>query len=106
MHSILGYKVTDLVLVPSKSESFGYSALESLYIGIFTILSNIPTLREIATGTTNYFFFENNKDLAMILKNNVDKLKNERKEISKEWLKKYDLDLFARRYIDVVNNGS
>ncbi len=99
-----GYKVTDLVLVPSKSESFGYSALESLYVGIFTILSNIPTLREIATGTTNYFFFENNKDLAMILKNNVDKLRNERKEISKEWLKKYDLDLFARRYIDVIND--
>ena len=101
-----GYKVTDLVLVPSKSESFGYSALESLYVGIFTILSNIPTLREIATGTTNYFFFENNKDLAMILKNNVDKLRNERKEISKEWLKKYDLDLFARRYIDVINDGN
>lgn len=100
-----GYKFTDLVLVPSKSESFGYSALESLYLGIPTILSNIPTLHEIAEGTTNYFFFENNKDLAMILKNNVDNLKNERKEISKEWLKKYDLDLFARRYIDVVNDG-
>ena len=100
-----GYKFTDLVLVPSKSESFGYSALESLYLRIPTILSNIPTLHEIAEGTTNYFFFENNKDLAMILKNNVDNLKNERKEISKEWLKKYDLDLFARRYIDVVNDG-
>lgn len=56
-----GYKFTDLVLVPSKSESFGYSALESLYLGIPTILSNIPTLHEIAEGTTNYFFFENNK---------------------------------------------
>lgn len=100
-----GYKVADLVLVPSKSESFGYSALESLYLGIPTILSNIPTFHEIAEGTPNHFFFENTKDLAKILKNNVDNLKNERKEISKEWLKRYDLDLFARRYIDVVSDG-
>lgn len=100
-----GYIVADLVLVPSKSESFGYSALESLYLGIPTILSNIPTFHEISLGTTNYFFFENNEDLAMILKNNIENFKNERKEISKEWLKKYDLDLFAQRYIDVVNDG-
>lgn len=99
-----GYKVTDLVLIPSKSESFGYSALESLYLGIPTILSNIPTLHEIAKKTTNYFFFENNKDLAMLLRNNVEDFKNERKKVSKEWLNKYDLDLFARRYIEVVND--
>lgn len=100
-----GYKVTDLVLIPSKSESFGYSALESLYLGIPTILSYIPTLHEIAIETTNYFFFENNKDLAVLLRNNVENFKNERKKVSKEWLKKYDLDLFARRYIEVVNDG-
>ena len=49
--------------------------------------------------------FENNKDLAVLLRNNVENFKNERKKVSKEWLKKYDLDLFARRYIEVVNDG-
>lgn len=101
-----GYKVTDIVLVPSKSESFGYSALESLYLGIPTILSNIPTLHEIANGTTNCFFFNNNSlDLANVLKNNVENFKNERKKISQEWLNRYDLYLFARRYRDAANDG-
>ena len=45
-----GYKVADIVMLPSKSESFGYSALEALSLGIVTILNNIPTYKEIVVN--------------------------------------------------------
>ena len=37
------YKIANICVLPSKSESFGYSALESLSLGIYTILNDIPT---------------------------------------------------------------
>ena len=37
------YKIAGICVLPSKSESFGYSALESLSLGIYTILNDIPT---------------------------------------------------------------
>ena len=51
------YQLTDVVVLPSQSESFGYSALESLSLGIPTILNDIPTFHEIADGHPSARFF-------------------------------------------------
>lgn len=37
------YSLANIVALPSKSESFGYAALESLALGLPTILNNLPT---------------------------------------------------------------
>ena len=99
------YKLTDLVALPSRSESFGYSALESLSLGIKTILTNIPTFNEIGKGNSCAYFFENNKyDLAIVL-NKLLKINNyERKNISHNWLNTYDINLFGERYIKIIEH--
>lgn len=98
------YKIGDITVLPSKSESFGYSALESLSLGIFTILNDIPTFNEI---------IENNK-FNYIYQNNVIQLKNKLSEVinndkykdrvipDKEWQERYSLEKFEKSYIDLI----
>lgn len=101
-----GYKICDVVLIPSKSESFGYSALESLYLGIPTLLSKIPSLQEISEGSSTGILFGNtNIELALSLKQIAINKTIKRKEVSEQWIKKYSLDLFAQRYVGIINEN-
>lgn len=101
-----GYKICDIVLIPSKSESFGYSALESLYLGIPTLLSKIPSLQEISEGSSTGILFGNtNIELALSLKQIAINKIIKRKEVSEQWIKKYSLDLFAQRYVGIINEN-
>lgn len=98
------YKIADICILPSKSESFGYSALESLSLGIFTILNDIPTFNEIAKDNSNNYIFKNNKDELKI--KTLEIIKNERyekKEIpSDEWQKQYNINTFAKSYLNII----
>ena len=98
------YKIADICILPSKSESFGYSALESLSLGIFTILNDIPTFNEIAEDNSNNYIFKNNKDELKI--KILEIIKNERyekKEIpSDEWQKQYNINTFAKSYLNII----
>lgn len=97
-----GYKSADIVMLPSRSESFGYSALESLSLGIVTVLNNIPTYKEIVEGAINYHLFDNSvESLTKILK---ELLTNDlyRIEQTKEWKNKYSIELFCTRYLDLI----
>lgn len=98
------YKIADICILPSKSESFGYSALESLSLGIFTILNDIPTFNEIAEDNSNNYIFKNNKDELKI--KILEVIKNERyekKEIpSDEWQKQYNINTFAKSYLNII----
>ncbi len=98
------YKIADICILPSKSESFGYSALESLSLGIFTILNDIPTFNEIAKDNSNNYIFKNNKDELKI--KILEIIKNERyekKEIpSDEWQKQYNINTFAKSYLNII----
>ena len=97
-----GYKIADIVLIPSKSESFGYSALESLSLGITTLLSKVPSLQEIAIGNSSGIIFGNNsQELANILKKIMSNGKFPRNLVTEQWLAKYDLFQFAERYVEV-----
>lgn len=98
------YKIADITVLPSKSESFGYSALESLSMGIFTILNNIPTFNEITNGNEFNYIFDNNcielkNKLSEVIKNELYK---KRKRPNKCWVDKYTLDKFEKSYIDLV----
>lgn len=98
------YRIADVCVLPSKSESFGYSALESLSLGIFTILNDIPTFNEIAEGNDNNYIFKNNeyelkKKLSYVI-NNYDKFK--RKLPNEQWQKQYSIERFENAYINVI----
>lgn len=97
-----GYKVADVVALPSQSESFGYSALESLSLGILTILNNIPTYSEIIRGAKNYYQFDNDVEtLHQVLVKVLDG-DFERCEQTKEWNDRYSIELFCNRYLSLV----
>ena len=96
-----GYKITDIVLLPSSSESFGYSAIESLSLGIKTLLTDIPTYREFSKNSNCAFIFGNNaedlKDILISLKEQ----KIGRRRISENWYSEYNLDRFCLRYLEL-----
>lgn len=97
------YNVADLVVLPSQSESFGYSALEALSLGIFTILNNIPTYKEVSCDSINYYIFDNTVDslyriLLIVLSANLKRV-----EQPKNWKNKYDIKLFGQRYLNLIS---
>lgn len=98
------YKIADITVLPSKSESFGYSALESLSLGIYTILNDIPTFNEIVQGNDYHYIFKNDmiglKDKLQEVIGNSTYLK--RKLPNKDWQKRYDLNDFEKAYMDLI----
>ena len=99
------YKIADIVAVPSKSESFGYAALESLSLGIKTILTSIPTFKEISNNNNWAYFFDGTKeDLKVVLLKILSENNFKRKKVNPKWLERYDLELFAKNYIGVFND--
>jgi len=52
------YENCDVVISPERFCSYGLAISESLSLGIPTILSDIPTYREIANGFRHAYFFE------------------------------------------------
>lgn len=98
-----GYKVADIVMLPSKSESFGYSALEALSLGIVTILNNIPTYKEIVDGAKKYYLFDNSvESLNEVLKEVLIK-KIDRVNQTENWKNRYSTKLFCTRYSNLIN---
>jgi glycosyltransferase involved in cell wall biosynthesis len=98
------YKIADLVVLPSKSESFGYSALESLSLCIPTILNNIPTFNEIAEGSNGSYFFDGSDvSLSLILSHLLDQpMVKARNLQSKSWMDRYDLREWSISYQKVL----
>lgn len=96
------YEIADLVVLPSQSESFGYSALESLSIGIPTILNNIPTYNEVSIGSKNYYLFNNTVEnlyssLLVAINNGLERVKQ-----PNEWQNQYSIILFGQRYLNLL----
>jgi len=75
------YKQMDIVIIPSRFESFGLTAIEAMSCGKIVIASNVDGLKEIIENGINGFLFkkENEKDLANKINyiiENFDKLEN------------------------------
>lgn len=97
------YKIADLTVLPSRSESFGYSALESLSLGIYTILNNIPTFNEIAKDNDYNYIFNNDKfELKEVIERFIKCRKTSRQEPSEKWKKQYRLEEFEKSYIELI----
>lgn len=97
------YKIGDLTILPSKSESFGYSALESLSMGIYTILNDIPTFNEIALNNGFNYIFKNN---IIELKEKISEIINNKKYQKRvmpkhSWQEQYTLENFEKSYINL-----
>lgn len=91
------YAAADIVALPSKSESFGYAALESLSLGIPTILNNLPTFKEIGIGNNNAYFFDQTpeafaKCLEKVLKTPY------KHHVDVDWDRRYDIELWGKNY--------
>lgn len=100
------YSIADLVILPSQSESFGYSALESLTDGIPTILNAIPTYIEISNGSRNSYIFNNTEDSLLNELKKVIKLNLTRISQLPEWQNKYDLQSFGKKYLKILSTES
>lgn len=99
------YAMADIVALPSKSESFGYSALESLVLEIPTILNSIPTFREIGSGNPNAHFFDGTSEsFSEVLLKQIGSLK--RYKNTKLWLKRYDINVWAQTYLNLFRKES
>ncbi|MBR1802712.1 MAG: glycosyltransferase family 4 protein [Clostridia bacterium] len=98
------YKIGDMTVLPSKSESFGYSALESLSLGIFTILNDIPTFHEITQENDYCYIFKNN---VIELKEKIEELIKSQNKLTRkipkiEWQERYDLKQFESSYVNLI----
>jgi len=95
------YSLSDIIILPSRTESFGYAAIESAMIGLPLFLSDIPPYREIAQNNLRIVLFNNNEiDLArIILEKNDMILAHEIIFPSKKWRDRYSEDLMLQRYL-------
>ena len=55
------YSLSDVIVLPSRTESFGYAAIESATIGLLLFLSDIAPYREIAQDNPHIVLFKNNE---------------------------------------------
>ena len=93
------YAIANIVALPSKSESFGYSALESLSLGIPTIMNDLPTFNEILYKyDSNAFIFHNKEELNKITTEILSNIPG-RKLPSHEWQERYNLKEWGKKYL-------
>lgn len=91
------YKMSDIVIIPSRYESFGYSAIESLSLKKKTVLTNIPTFQEIAIGN-KYAYLSKNNTVDVVAKTILYAIKSKKKGDISGWLKKYNRNFWINKY--------
>jgi len=91
------YRLADLVIVPSRSEIFGYSALESLALGKKTVLSDIPTFREFSINNPSAYISK--LDPMTLSKSIIRAFQSKDKKTPSGWFDKYEPRSWAKNYI-------
>ncbi len=91
---------SDIVVLPSRFESFGYSAQECIALGKRVILSDIPTYKEIGSGTLNVSYFQSDSanDLARVLIKTIES--GEEATPDSKWFSRYDYEIWGKRYLE------
>jgi len=94
------YNDVDLIVLPSRYESFGYSALESLSLYKKTVLSNIPTHKEIVYGNNLGFVTEKNnpEELGKTILKAIKA--NPNNQTNKKWENRYSYDEWINKYLN------
>lgn len=96
------YRNADIVISPERYCSYGLSISESLALGIPTVLSDIPSYKEIAGGFRHALFFKNEsaQDLAdklLTVINSIDRNATE----AIRFRTKFDLRDCAKKYSSI-----
>jgi len=96
------YDAADIVISPERYCSFGLSVTEALASGKFSIISNIPTYVEIASGFGHAVLFEPNDHIALAneISNIVASRAIPRNFDVIEFRKKFDFRECAKKYSD------
>ena len=91
------YEIADLVVLPSRYESFGYAAVESLAMGKKTVLSNIPTFRELSIGNDYAFMAKINipEGIADAI---LKAIRSKKKTSVKKWAQRYSRNYWIKKY--------
>lgn len=99
------YSISDVIVLPSKTESFGYAALESTAMGFLVFLSNILPYQEIAKGSPRSILFENSEiGLSQILLEHLDEIiAHEILPPPVQWGERYSQGLMIQKYLSVYN---
>lgn len=93
-----GYTLADFVCLTSKSESFGYAALESLFLCRKTFVTCIPTYKEIYHNAKNVYELEYNlSNFALSLNNEKDLLTPLQQ--NKAWKDRFSIENMALNYL-------
>ena len=97
------YSLSDVIILPSRTESFGYAAIESAMIGLPLFLSDIPPYREIAQNNPRIILFKNNEiELARILLEKHDMtLTHDIISPPKKWRDRYSEDIMLKKYLSL-----
>lgn len=96
------YKISDLVLLPSKWETFGYCAIESLSLKIKTVLTDIPSFRKLAQG--NQFAFVSKHSERDISNSIVRGVNTNFSNLNIDnWLKKYSEEMWVNNYLKIYS---
>ena len=93
----------DLVCLPSRYESFGYAAQESIALGKITILSDIPTYIEISLDAPNAHLFES-ESVDGLASKIFNYLKDDNVNFypPSKWYYRYDPDEWVAKYIAFI----
>jgi glycosyltransferase involved in cell wall biosynthesis len=91
------YTLADAVVLPSKSESFGYSALEALSLSKVTLLNALPTFKEIGNGNPNAYFFKGTLALSELLGSLVEQ-RIASEKVPDTWRARYETKEWSLKY--------
>lgn len=99
------YAMADYVGLPSQSESFGYSALESLTLCKPTIVNRIPTFEEIADGNPYAHLFDG--DIASFRSVFIGLLHGDGdtmpQSVPATWAQRYDMEAWIGQYQTMID---
>jgi glycosyltransferase involved in cell wall biosynthesis len=102
------YEIIDVLVVPSKFESFGLSAVEAQASGVPVIASNVAALNEIIKDKENGLLFKAKDEIDLAEKIKLvysnGKLKKKLIEKGLESVKKYSLNKYLKQLNKLYNN--
>jgi len=95
-----GYETADIIISPERYCSYGLSVSEALAVGKQTILSDIPTYKEIASKYSHAIFFKsgNSDDLACKILYSIQNIKTKSTNDTIKFRMKYDFRECAKNY--------
>ena len=98
--------IADIILLPSRYESFGYAAQEGISLGKQVVLSNIPTYIEIAEDAPNAHLFESNS--VSSLTNILSQVLESKPTLvypPSNWYDRYSVENWLAKYIKYIKDS-